>query len=113
MAEELVKRRTSYLNDRYAFTKKHIDDSVSHGRVRYGRWRPPEVSMDSSTRYVVTAKDIGRLDVLAWRFLGDVRLWPVIAYVNSIRNQLADMYVDQEIKIPLASSVQAITERLH
>jgi len=108
MPEELEQEQASYSNSRYAFTKKYLDDSVSPGRARLGRWREPEVNMYGYLRYSVEYGDVGRLDRIAYKFYEDVRLWPIIARVNGIRNQFEDMVVGQILLIPRVDSVKSI-----
>jgi len=98
--QEVTREGGSYEVDRYMFTKVYVDDSVSRGRVRFGRWREGELPLDRWTSYVLTDKDIGRLDNVAYKVYKNVRLWPIIARYNGIRNMLEDMVVGQELRIP-------------
>lgn len=76
----------------------------------YGSWNPPTITPDETEDqfYHVKISDIGRLDQLAFKFYGDPALWWVLAQVNSITNPLA-MVVDQILRIPSISRVNAIT----
>ncbi len=93
--------------DRYWKTKTYIDDSVSKGRKRYGLWECPdftklpelELTDDTFFTYRIADTDLGRIDLLAYKFYGDVSLWWVICVVNKIANPLTDMWVGQELKI--------------
>lgn len=98
--------KTSFVDDRYCFTKEHVDSAVSPGRVRYGRWRVPDIDMSDYDRHVITEEHLGRLDLIAYDWYKDVSLWPVIAYFNSIRNPLEDMTVGQILKIPKREEIE-------
>lgn len=53
----------------------------------------------------VTDADRYRIDLIAWKFYRDVRLWWVIAEVNSIGNPL-DLQVGTVLRIPSYERVQ-------
>ena len=106
----MAKSSGSFVKDRYCFTKKLLDDFVSPGRSRYGRWRPPDISTEDYSRHVVVEGEIGRIDLIAYREYGDVHLWPVIAYFNSIANPFTDLSVGQILIVPLLSKVQVVSE---
>ena len=99
-----------YIDDRYIYTKKYIDDFVSPDRVRHGRWRPPKIDMLHYERSTVQPEEVGRPDLVAYRAYGDVRLWPVIAYYNGIKNAFEDMSVGQVLIIPLLAAIQTTSE---
>ena len=100
----------NYIDDRYVFTKQYIDDFVSPDRVRYGRWRPPKLDMLHYGRSTVKPAEIGRIDLIAHRVYGDVRLWPIVAYYNGIKNAFEDMYPGQVLVLPLLSEIQTASE---
>jgi len=118
MGAEFLKNRSA-IDNRYSLTSVHIDDSVAPGRRRYGLWVPalikslPESPLDDGTyhRYTVASSDIGRLDLIAWRYYEEVSWWWVIAYYNSIKNQITDMSVGDLLVIPYKEIIAAAIER--
>ena len=92
--------KTEILSSRYRLTGLTVDDSVRLGTKRYKTWTRPEINMETYIRYTVTAKDIGRLDLIAYTYLGSASLWWVVADLNNINNQLEDMGVGQTLFIP-------------
>lgn len=84
---------------------------------------PPDPADDY---YQLAAKDIGRLDNLAWDFYGDPELWWLIAYVNRITDPLffTDFLVDPtddpktgelslpEVRIPALERVTAVLNQV-
>lgn len=63
-------------------------------------------SSEESFTYQVAEAD--RIDILALRFLGDVRLWWVIADANDLADTMA-LEVGAEIRIP---TVEAVRQRV-
>lgn len=103
----------SIVDNRYALTDIHIDDSVAPGRRRYGLWRTPaltnqpELSLKEGEydRFTVTSANLGRIDMIAWIHYRDVSMWWAIAYYNSIRNPLTDLEVGTVLLIPKRSFI--------
>ena len=99
MATNPALSNRSSIDNRYALTQVYVDDAVQPGVRRYGLWKPvalaarPEMQLPAGTYdyYTITVTDIGRLDLIAWRFYNDVNWWWVIALANHIRNQLTSM----------------------
>ena len=60
---------------------------------------------DSDLFHVVTEADCKRIDLIAWRFYRDVRLWWVIAEFNNITNHL-EIPVGTTLRIPAYERVQ-------
>ena len=60
---------------------------------------------DSDLFHVVTEADCKRIDLIAWRFYHDVRLWWVIAEFNNIANPL-EIPVGTTLRIPTYERVQ-------
>jgi len=117
---EYLKNR-SPIDNRYSLTDVHIDDSVSPGRRRYGLWKPPDFRSRSElpleegaySRYTITKNDIGRIDLIAWKFYEEVSWWWVIALVNHITNPLTDLKIGDVLLIPRKDFVtQAIEGEL-
>jgi len=102
-------------NDRFALTRIYVDDSVSPGTRRFGRWVEPAIDMTDYDQYIVTEVDIMRPDLIAYKTLGDERLWWAIMLVNSIRAPLRIVAVGSEtvltpgliLKIPKLHNIVA------
>lgn len=102
--------------NRYAMTPVVTDDAVKPGKLRLQTWVPPALqsraetplSPDQYDVYTVRQADLGRLDNVAWQFYQDVTMWWVIAYWNSIANQLTDMVAGQALVIPKKQLVLAL-----
>jgi len=101
-------KNRSAIDNRYSLTDIHIDDSVAPGRRRYGLWKVPAITnlpelplkQGTFSRYTVTASDIGRIDMIAYRVYGDVSLWWAVAVYNRIANPLADLEIGQVLLLP-------------
>ena len=108
MVTNSLRSHPSFSN-RYRRTAEHIDDSVFPGRERYGIWNPPVINIVEVDRYAVVDSDLMRPDLIAWKLYGDVTLWWVIMYVNSIANPFTDLNVGDVLKVP---KIEAITAAL-
>ncbi len=94
------------------------DPSKGANRFYWGVWEPIDFppSEDDSV-HVVTSADIGRLDLIAYKFYGTPNLWWVIAHVNDIRNPLANtreeggMEVGKPLRIPRKANVLSVLMR--
>lgn len=115
---EALKNRSA-VDDRYALTNVFIDDYVAPGRRRYGLWQypnfvnRPEIPLKEGTyyRYTVTASDIGRIDLIAWKYYRNVYWWWVIALVNHISNPITDLTIGTVLLIPRKEIVTAVLEK--
>lgn len=72
---------------------------VRNGELFYG-FRPP---LDTSHRagdiyYTVQSGDT--LQSIAWKKLGDVKLWWVVAEFNGIKDPFEDLAVGTELRLP-------------
>ena len=94
-------------SSRYILTETHTDDFVSPGRLRFGLWKPPDIDMTDYDRHTVVESELGRLDLIAYKTLGNSAYWWAIALVNSIANPLSDLVVGQLLKIPKLDAVTA------
>jgi hypothetical protein len=116
-SDYLVNR--SPVDNRYVLTKIYVDDYVFPGRRRYGLWKypdfqsRPEIPLKEGTyyRYTVTAVDIGRIDLIAWKYYRNVNWWWVIAMVNHIANPLTDLVIGQVLLIPKKDIVTTAIEK--
>ena len=72
----------------------------------YGTRQPVKLrEHPSDTYHVVTDRDSYRIDLIAWRYYRDVRLWWLIAEVNDIANPL-EIPVGTKLRIPDYKRVQ-------
>lgn len=101
-----VKDRSDFQN-RYINTKVKTDDFVAPGRVRYERWRPPDIDMTEYDIYTVGQSDLNRPDLIAHKMYGDVSLWWVIMYVNNIFDPFRDLCPGMVLKVPPMEAVIA------
>lgn len=60
---------------------------------------------ESDTFHVVTDADSKRIDLIAWKYYRDVRLWWVIAELNNISNPL-EIPAGTTLRIPSYERVQ-------
>lgn len=101
-------QKSRNIGDRYAETPKAVDDFVSPGRPRLQIWEAPQllarpeldIPVGQYDLYTVTDADIGRIDLLAWRFYRDVTWWWIIARYNGLCNPLTDLVSGAVLKIP-------------
>lgn len=101
-------RNRSAIDNRYSLTDIHIDDSVAPGRRRYGLWKVPAISnmpelplkQGTYTRYTVTAADIGRIDMIAYKVYGEVSMWWAVAIYNNIANAFEDLEIGTVLLLP-------------
>lgn len=97
--------------DRYAFTAKKTDDSFRPGAWRYEVWEPPVINMDDYDNYLVKETDSGRLDRIAYEYYRDSSLWWAIAWVNNIKDALANLTPGTILKIPKKEAIVAAFAR--
>lgn len=102
---ELERLRTAAGDNlsRYALTRLH--PTLERRQVRFGVWNAPVVSLVNPDYRTVTQEFLGRLDILAYLYYEDPRLWWVIARANRIKNPLTDMEVGQTLIIPRKEAV--------
>lgn len=81
---------------------KDRNDPGKGNNVFFGTWVAPNITSDPATdqNYVVTDKDIGRLDLISFDFYGTPNLWWVIAHVNNIIDPIVDMETGTSLAIP-------------
>lgn len=109
----------SQITSRYAITPMVVDQYVRKGKVRFDMWvKPqltarPEIPLDDQnvSIYTVKRQDLGRLDLLAYSYYGNVSLWWIIAAYNGIVNPLIDMTVGQSLRIPNKTLVEQIIQK--
>lgn len=82
--------------------------AVSNSYV-FGVWQRPIdfTDYDFDSYHIVTRDEVGRLDLIAYKYYNDSTLWWVIADANQLNNYLDDMFAGQELAIPRYSDVVA------
>lgn len=81
----------------------------------WGTWQRPNIPDDDSDRFVrMKQQHLGRLDLLAYHYLGDPNFWWVIADVNNILDQFTDdvdaggLPIGETIRIPTRERLLSI-----
>jgi len=92
---------------RMMLTPVRIDAAIKPGESCFDLWRPPDIDMGRYTLYTITEADQGRLDRVAWRVLGDERLWWAIAHVNDIAEPLGAIEPGTVLRIPTVEAINA------
>ena len=98
-------------NSRYVGTPFYQLEDSSTGRpvntFFFGVWKRPAIETTVSDQmHTVTDADIGRIDLIAYKYYNDALLWWVIADVNSIVFPETDMTVGQKLAIPNLSAIK-------
>jgi len=62
---------------------------------------------ETESKFLVTAQDVGRPDLMAQRILGTQELWWVLLKYNDIDDPWNELYPGQILKIPSVTSVQS------
>lgn len=93
---------------RYRLTRLAFDETTK--RIRFQAWAIPETRLarlgnaavegQDFTRHSVGPGEIGRLDLIAFRYYADVNFWWAIAEANDIQNPLVEMFPGQQLLIP-------------
>lgn len=93
--------------NRYQLTAQHVDKTVSPNIRRLGTWVAPDISMVNYTLYQVTEADALRIDLIAYKTLGDSSLWWAIARVNRIANAFTDLTAGMTLRIPTKTAIMS------
>jgi hypothetical protein len=92
---------------RYISTKVFIDQE-DENRVFFGTWAPPKIYETMEPSYhVVTADEIARPDLIAYRVYKDPNLWWVIALRNNIGFPLIDLTAGTVLTCPNINDISA------
>jgi len=92
-----------FLMSRYDYSVLYVDEK--NGDF-YGTRQPLKLrEHESDMFHVVTDADCRRIDLIAWKYYRDVRLWWVIAEVNNINNPL-EIPAGTTLRIPSYERVQ-------
>lgn len=65
-------------------------------------------SDDTDLRYIIEAKFEGRLDLIAAQFLGDSRMWWVIAQYNALLDVYNETITGRLLRIPAKARLQSM-----
>ena len=88
----------------YKATRLYVKD----GRMFFGLWHPPAITLDGDESEVVVTLGLeGQLDLLAFAVYGDRRLWRVIAQANKIGLPLEEVKVDTVLILPKPQAVSS------
>lgn len=92
----------------YKDTRLYVKD----GRAFFGRWNPSPLEITGREREVVVQQgQEGQLDLFAYKYYGDRRLWRIIAQANKIDLPFRDVVAGMKLIIPSYSDVQAALTR--
>jgi hypothetical protein len=80
---------------------------VSDNRLEWWE-RNVYTSDDNDVLYTIDQRTMGRLDIIAAMFLGESRLWWVLAQYNKILDPFAEIVPGARIYIPSAERVEAM-----
>lgn len=86
---------------RYNWSVEYID---SKNGDFFGTRQPLNLREDASDLFY-TVSDCDRIDLIAYKYYGDVRLWWVIAEFNNIINPL-ELYAGTVLRIPTYDRIQ-------
>ena len=74
-----------------------------------GWWERKDITQLELDKVVqVTGRHVNRIDLIAYDFLGDSKLWWVIAMYNIILDPHSEIYEGKYIRIPSSSAVQLL-----
>ena len=93
--------------DRYSFsqnTKKDKDGKTVYKSILY-----PEIPVSEDDIYII-AKETDRLDLLAYKYYGDVTMWWIIAKANQIRNTF---FIPAETQIRIPKDISSLQNDLN
>lgn len=83
---------------------------VSQGKRRYSTLYYPRFELKSTDIYLITKKT-DRLDLLAYRYYGDVRYWTIIAKANKLHNATLRVPIGIRLRIPFPLELGEIREK--
>jgi phage tail protein X len=93
--------------NRYLNTKTTKDKET--GKTYMETTVYPKISPSNSDIYIIT-DDGDRLDLLAYKYYGDTRMWWIIATANNIND--AVFYVEPGIQLRIPQNIQKILNDL-
>jgi len=98
---------------RYQYTKKTKDVDKKHRKINSTIY--PKIELNDSDLYIIS--NIGdRLDLMAYKYYGDVELWWIIAQANNIGKGTLNIKPGTNIRVPqdlepIFSSLELINRR--
>jgi len=92
---------------------RYIDTDIltdTDGKVYFGIWEVPFTIADlggnaEAVEHTVGAGEVGCLDIIAWRYFQNERLWWVIAWYNNMVNPIEELIAGMVILIPNPTKV--------
>lgn len=98
-------------NSRYVGTPFYqLSDSTTGRPLNtffFGVWKRPSIQTTVTDQtHTVTDADIGRIDLIAYKYYSDALLWWAIADANSIVFPETDMAVGQKLTIPSLAAIK-------
>lgn len=90
--------------NRYQTTRVKLDKS---GVRVYGTTYYPDIPIENSDKFVVSRLG-DRVDMLAYKYYGDVSLWWIIAKANGIKGKAA---LEPGIVMRIPGNIQQIVEK--
>ena len=96
----------SALPSRYTWTPLFTDDEID--RAYLGTWESRNLTEDPSDQlYVLEEYEVGRPDLISYRYYKTPKLYWLILHVNDISDPFEDMYPGMLIRIPALQRVLA------
>ena len=112
VVEQPFLENTTSNDSRYGLTKVLIDQTVRVGTRRFGLWQKPDLKLTEYGRHVVGPGELGRIDLIAYKYYGNVNYWWAIALANEVKNPLQDLVAGTTLIIPTKEDItEALAER--
>jgi nucleoid-associated protein YgaU len=92
---------------RYRTAKTTVDKDTNKSYMETTIY--PKVSASNSDIYIIT-DETDRLDLLAFKYYGDSKMWWIIANANNIND--ATFYVEPGTQLRIPSNIQSIINNL-
>jgi hypothetical protein len=85
---------------------------TSDNRLEWALWEADQALTDADTAlHQVRDYEIGRLDLISYRYYGTVSYWWVIADANAMIHPICDMRVGGFIRIPPIEAIERFIQR--
>lgn len=92
-----------------------VTQNASSGKLMFEMWERPK-ELDSmarnALRHIVKGYEVGCLDLLAYNYYKNEKLWWVIAGVNNLINPFRDMFPGQVLYVPRPEDVEEFLSRV-
>lgn len=91
-------------------TSRYVSGGTTENEeLGIGWWERKDITQLELDKVVqVTGRHVNRIDLIAYDFLGDSKLWWVIAMYNIILDPHSEIYEGKYIRIPSTSAVQLL-----